>query len=168
MKKIQSIDLQLMQYFQCRMKTPRMDRIMPVITRLGNGGIVWICIALILISNHKYRYAGERVLAALVVGAIFANILIKPIVGRLRPCADTSTAMLIKRPSDYSFPSGHALSSFSAATLLFWASPLLGVFAIILASFIAFSRVYLYVHYPSDVAVGIVLGVAISLFILRY
>ena len=168
MSKIQRIDNRVLDYLLVRMKGPRMDRFMPVITRLGNGGLIWICISLVLLLNTKHKYTGERVLASLIVGSIIANFIIKPIVGRKRPCQVMPMQTIIKRPRDYSFPSGHSLSSFSAATILFYVNPYIGMGSLVLASLIALSRVYLGVHYPSDIAAGMLLGVFISLIVIRY
>ena len=93
------------------------------------------------------------------------NLTIKPLVGRLRPFYIVhDIKLLIPEPYGYSFPSGHALSSFAASTVIFLNNKKLGLIALILAIMIAFSRLYLYVHYLSDVLVGALLGVMVGIF----
>jgi undecaprenyl-diphosphatase len=79
---------------------------------------------------------------------------------RIRPCdINTAISLLISRPLDYSFPSGHTMSSFAAAMVLFLTNKKIGIPALILAAFISLSRLYLYVHFPTDVLAGAVLGI---------
>lgn len=94
------------------------------------------------------------------IGALLCNVTLKPLVARLRPfeIADTMRQLLIDPPSDFSFPSGHTTSSFAAATALAAARARGGLAAMILAAVIAFSRLYLYVHYPTDVIAGALIG----------
>ena len=142
-----------------------LDAVMPAVTSLGNGGLVWIAVALILTAVKKYRVAGIAVLIALILNLLIGNVILKPLIARVRPCdINTAVKLLIPRPTDYSFPSGHTLSSFAAATVIFLRDKRFGTAALILASLIAFSRLYLYVHYPTDVLAGIVIGIAIGFF----
>ena len=145
--------------FEC----PFMDFIIPKITSLGNGGFIWILSAVILLFSKKYRKGGIAMLIALAVGAILGSFILKPLVARPRPFhAMGELPLLIKIPTDFSFPSGHTMSSFSAAFILNHINRKFGYFAIPLAILIAFSRLYLYVHFPSDVLAGLVLGILIS------
>ena len=104
--------------------------------------------------------------AALLCGLIFGNLLLKPLIARVRPYdLREGIELLISKPSDYSFPSGHTLASFEAAVVLMVRErKRFGWAALVLAVLIAFSRLYLYVHYPSDVLGGILLGTAFALF----
>ena len=147
------------------MRSGFLDFVMPIITSLGNGGVIWIAIALIFTATKKYRTAGIAVLAALILNLLIGNVILKPLIARVRPCdINTAVQLLIKRPTDYSFPSGHTLSSFAAATVIFCRDKRLGIAAVILASLIAFSRLYLYVHYPTDILGGILIGIPIGIF----
>ena len=140
-----------------------LDRLMVGITTLGNEGIVWIIIGVLMLFFKKYRRAGISVLLGLIFGLVFGNWTIKNIVERARPCAiNTSIELIIPYPGEFSFPSGHTLSSFIAATCVFLRNKRFGVFAYILASLIAFSRLYLYVHFPTDIIGGILLGIALA------
>ncbi len=146
-----------------------LDAIMPVITALGNAGIIWIIAAVVLICIPKYRKAGFAMGAALVLGLLVCNILLKPLVARPRPYDYQFThfgkviPLLIAKPTDFSFPSGHTIASFEAATVLMLHNRKMGISAVILASLIAFSRLYLYVHYPTDVLFSVALGVGFGL-----
>ena len=141
-----------------------LDIVMPAVSGIGNSGTVWILIALIFIAAKKHRITGIAMLTAMLMGLLIGNLTLKPLISRIRPCdINTAVELLIPRPKDYSFPSGHTLSSFAAATVIFLGDRRLGVIAVILAAVIAFSRLYLYVHYPSDILGGIVIGVALGI-----
>lgn len=143
-----------------------LDFLMPLITVLGNAGIFWIVVAVVLLLIPKYRKIGLGMGAALIIGLLVCNITLKPLIARPRPYDYQLThfgktiQLLIARPHDFSFPSGHTLASFEGATVLLIGNKKLGIPAMILACLIAFSRMYLYVHYPTDVLVSVVLGVA--------
>jgi undecaprenyl-diphosphatase len=149
-------------YIQNNMHDPVMDKAMVIITSLGNVGAIWIVIAVLLIINKKYRKIGFMVLASLVISTILGEGIIKHIVKRLRPSAISSVNRLIAEPSSYSFPSGHTTTAFASAGILakYFKNHAFVIFA--LASFIGFSRLYLYVHYPTDVLAGIILGLICS------
>ena len=111
----------------------------------------------------KTRRAGIAVLVGLLLGLLCGNLAIKNLVARERPCAiGTAPELLIPYPSEYSFPSGHTLSSFIAATCIFLRNKKWGISAYVFASGIAFSRIYLYVHFPTDILGGIILGIALA------
>ncbi len=147
------------------MRNGFLDFFMPVITYLGSGGAIWIFTSLIMLRFKKSRKSGITVLFALLIGYILSTLILKGLVSRERPFNVPGALLgaedlLIGAPSGrFSFPSGHALSSFSAASVLFVYDRKIGAGALILASLIAFSRLYLYVHFPSDVLCGAVLGV---------
>lgn len=136
------------------------DWLMPKITALGNRGIVWIVITVILLCIPKCRKWGIAMTIALLFSSIVGNEIIKPLVGRLRPFQTyTEFILLIDPPSGYSFPSGHTAASFAAAITLWKFDRRWGGAALVLAALIAFSRMYLFVHYPTDVLGGILLGI---------
>ena len=133
---------------------PLLDFWMPRITALGNSGVVWVVAAIVLLCTKKYRRYGVMLLVGLAAALLLGNLALKNLFARPRPCwLDESVPLLIARPSDYSFPSGHTMAGAIGA-------------AIPLAVLIAFSRLYLYVHFPSDVLGGAVLGVGIGLLML--
>lgn len=146
---------------------PLLDFWMPKITALGNSGIIWVLAAVALLCTKKYRKYGVLLLVGLVVAMLAGNLALKNLFARPRPCwLDESVPLLIDRPSDYSFPSGHTMAAAIGVTILTAADRRFGWAAIPLAVLIAFSRMYLYVHFPSDILGGAVLGVAIGLLML--
>ena len=159
---IQQVDWALLHGIRDTMQCGVLDVLMPKITALGNGGVVWIIAAAVLTVTKKYRKYGLTLFAGLIVGVLVGNVCLKHLVARLRPCWLESVQLLIANPTDYSFPSGHTLSSVIAATVFTAANRKFGLIAIPLAVLIAFSRLYLYVHFPSDVLASVVLGVVIG------
>ena len=160
---IQNLDNKILLFIKDNMHGVIMDKVMVFATTLGNNAIVWIVIALIIIINKKYRKVGFMVLAALLLSWILGDGLLKHLFQRVRPCANIPLIdMLIAKPLSYSFPSGHSASSFAAAGILavYFKKYAVGFYT--LAATIAFSRLYLYVHNPSDVITGIALGVLCS------
>lgn len=146
-----------------------LDAVMPVITLLGDAGIFWIAIAAVLLFIPKYRKVGLGMGVALILGLLVCNVAMKPLIARPRPYDyqlehfGVTVKLLIEAQHDFSFPSGHTIASFEAATVLLLHSKKAGIPAMILAALIAFSRLYLYVHYPTDVLTSVVLGVAFGL-----
>lgn len=152
-------------WFQCDF----LDKFFPIITRLGDKGIFWIIVAVVLLFIKKYRKVGAMVGVALILGLIFGNGVLKNVIGRTRPydmpefyeiMGFYKEDLLVGALSDKSCPSGHTLASFEAATVLFINDKKLGIPALVIAVLVAFSRLYLCVHYPTDVLFGMVLGIA--------
>lgn len=141
-----------------------LDRVMPIITLFAEGGIFWISAAVVMLFFKKTRKTGAVAGLAMVFGLLLGNVILKPLIARVRPYdMDTDITLLVNRLSDYSFPSGHTLVSFEAAgAMLLCGNKKLGYPALALAILIAFSRLYLYVHYPSDVFAGIILGLLLA------
>jgi undecaprenyl-diphosphatase len=160
---IQNFDNIILLYIKNNMHGYIMDRAMVIITSLGNSGFIWIVIAVLLMSDKKYRNIGFMALGALILSTVLGEGILKHIVQRIRPSADMPAVnLLILKPLSYSFPSGHTTSSFAVAGVLvkYFKDYALEFFS--LASLIAFSRLYLYVHYPTDVLAGIILGLTCS------
>ena len=141
---------------------PFLDFLMPRITALGNGGAIWLATAGGMLCTKKYRKQGVLLLSGLATGVLVGNVFLKNVIARPRPCWLESVPLLIANPADYSFPSGHTLSSVIGATILTRTDRRFGWAAISLAALIAFSRLYLYVHFPSDILGAAALGVAIG------
>ena len=155
-----SYELTILDWMQANLRNPILDLLMPAITTLGNSGLIWIILAGILLLIPKYRKVGAAVLTGLVLEVICCNLVLKPLVARIRPCdVNTAVQLLIARPDDFSFPSGHIGASFAAVAALYTSRNRLWIPSLILAVLIAFSRLYLYVHYPSDVLAGVVIGI---------
>ena len=139
-------------------RTPGLDAFLSTITHLGDGGIFWIAVALVLLCVPKTRKLGLCVAAALLFDVLLCNVLIKPLAARVRPYEFRDVVLLIRQPTDASFPSGHAAAAFAVTTALARRRSRLAIPAAVLAVTVAFSRLYLYVHYPTDVFAGIALG----------
>ena len=163
-----NIELSILDWIQT-LHTPFLDKIMVFITRLGDAGIIWIVLSIVLLLIPKTRKSGAVMVAALVVDVLLCNIVLKNLVARTRPYdVNTGVHLLVAKLHDYSFPSGHTAASFTAVVALSFASVTalylagekkLWKFALVLACLIAISRLYLYVHYPTDVLGGILFGV---------
>lgn len=154
-----TLDFAVLEWIQVHLRCGFGDIVMPLITRLGDSGVIWMVLAAGLILYPKTRTLGITVALSLALEVVCCNVLLKPLVGRIRPCGiNTAVELLIPRPTDFSFPSGHTGASFAAAAALRGSSRWLRIPAWILAALIAFSRLYLYVHYPTDVLAGALLG----------
>lgn len=151
-------------YMIQKLHTPFLDEVMKGITFLGESGWFWILVAVLLFCQKRTRKIGLAVALSLAVGLLLGNIILKPLIARQRPCwLDGSIPLLIASPRDFSFPSGHTLASFEGAVSIFLYRRDWGLWALALAVLIAFSRLYLFVHFPTDVLAGAVLGTAIAL-----
>ena len=164
---IQKFDESLALFFQS-IHNPITDLPMIIITHLGDEGIIWIILALILLLFKKTRKAGFMVAGALVLCLLVNNIVLKNIFSRERPFAVLeSIKLIIDAPSGYSFPSGHTVSSLACATTLFWnfknSCKWAAISAVVLAVLIAFSRMYLCVHFFTDVLAGAVVGILLGI-----
>ena len=163
-----SLDQSILYWIHDNLSCGVLDMLMPKLTLLGSGGAIWLLAAAIMLCEKKYRRQGVILLAGLAAGVLVGNVCLKNLIARPRPCwLDDSVKLLIPIPTDYSFPSGHTLSSVIGATVLTKTNRRFGWAAIPLAAIIAFSRLYLFVHYPSDILAGAVLGVAIGLAVYR-
>ena len=160
---IDNIDISILDFVKNDMRSGILDVIMPVISAIGNSGLIWIIIAIIFICLKKYRAMGISLGIALILCLLIGNLGLKPLIARIRPYdVIPDIVLLIPPPKDYSFPSGHTMASFASATVIFWYHKRFGICALILGSAIAFSRLYLYVHYPTDILGGVVIGIIIG------
>ena len=139
--------------------TPELDKKMLFFTGLGDKTILIALFLLALIIIPKTRKYGIQMAIAVVISVLIVNVGIKPFVKRCRPCwLEPNVPLLIPVPHDYSFPSGHTNAFFAMATALYLKDKKLGIPALVLASIVAFSRMYLFAHWPTDVAGGIITG----------
>ncbi len=138
-----------------------LDPVMIFFSAIGNDGLCWIVLSVVLACFPRTRKSGVSMLLGMAVTFVLGNLLLKNLVARPRPCAvDTSVVLLIPFPSEYSFPSGHSSNGFTAASVLFAYHRRAGLAALLIAGVIAFSRMYLFVHYPTDILGGVCLGIA--------
>ena len=164
MTAMRSFEFALLDWIQGNLRNPVMDLLMPAVTTLGNGGLIWIALAGILLLIPRYRKAGAAVLAGLALEVICCNLVLKPLIARVRPCdVNTAVQLLVARPDDFSFPSGHTCVSFAASLVYLRMLPRpWGAASVVLAAVIALSRLYVGVHYPSDVLGGFLVGCLVS------
>ena len=162
-------DLPILDWIADHLWCPFLDALMPAITFLADAGWIWIAVALILLFIPKYRKTGITMGCALLLGLVICNLWLKPWIGRIRPFDyqlqnySKVIPLPIQVPTDFSFPSGHTIASFESATVLLIRHKKWGIPALVGAILIAFSRLYLYVHYPTDVLTSIALGISIGL-----
>lgn len=159
---ILNIDFTILDFIQEFIKNAFLDPVMLVLGYVGEIGAIWILLGIVLLFFRKTRAVGFTVLAALAFYGLVGELGLKHLIARPRPfLLNTDAIVNGKAPTSYSFPSGHTGTSFTAVTVIFamikkkWA----GFAALALAVIIAFSRLYNYVHYPSDVLCGALLGV---------
>lgn len=142
-----------------------LNPVMLGITKLGDMGFVWLVIIAYLAFYKKDRQAAFAMLVALGLTVLVGNVVIKNIVARARPFeVYPYIDLLLTAPKDYSFPSGHTASSFAVAAIIQYFYPKQAKYAWVLACLIAFSRMFLFVHFPTDILGGIVLGLACGYF----
>ena len=163
---ITQIDFSILDFIQENLKCDFLDWLMVLLSRLGEGGILWFAIAIPMLFFKKSRTCGVVMILSMGVTLLLGEFLFKNLVGRARPCnINTDIEMLVKRPSSYSFPSGHTSASFASATTVFQWNKKVGVLALVLAVLVAFSRLYNYVHFPTDVLAGALFGIFASIFV---
>ncbi len=144
------------------------DSVMTVVTLAGDAGAVWIALAIGMICFKQTRTTGLLMLAAIAATFVISTLGLKHLFARPRPCVAFPVAGLYPCPSGFSFPSGHSISSFAAAGVLFFRKTVGRWFAVISAVLIAFSRVYLNVHYCTDVLTGALLGAGAAYLTVRW
>lgn len=167
---ITKIDISILNLIQ-NLKSPLMDKIMTTITAFGNMGIFWIILIIIFLTTKEYKKMAKFMIVCMLVNVVIVNLIIKPAVGRQRPFEIVEgIKLLVLKPQDPSFPSGHSAISFCMLTtiLFFSKSKTINIMASLLAILISFSRLYLYVHFPSDVFCGIIFGILSSLISLKF
>lgn len=142
---------------------PVLDKIMVFLSRVGEAGIVWIALAIVFLIMKKTRRCGAQMAAAMLFTFIIGNLILKNAIGRDRPCwIDPTVVLIVKNPTDFSFPSGHSMNGFTAAVTILFYNRSWGIAAVVLAALIAFSRLYNFVHFPTDVFAGIVIGTLVA------
>lgn len=147
-------------------RTAVLDSFFLAVTKIaGSYGQLWVIVAAVLLIFKKTRKAGMAVLLAYAMVFLLGQLGLKNLISRQRPCQiDLDVALLVDRPSSSSFPSTHSAWAFGAATAIFMQHKKAGVVAFIAAALIAFSRLYMFLHFPTDVLAGIVLGIALGVF----
>lgn len=159
------IDGNILLWIQENIRNPVLTPVMKAVTHLGDAGIFWILLTVALLCFKKTRRAGLVSAAALVLSLVVNNLCLKNLVDRTRPYElIEGLKILVSKPGDASFPSGHSGASFAAATAIFQCVPRkYGIPLLVLAALIALSRLYVGVHFPTDVLAGTVIGILLGL-----
>ncbi|MBQ8109930.1 MAG: phosphatase PAP2 family protein [Clostridia bacterium] len=161
MDAIMQFDSSILLWIQDSLRTDFLSPIVKVITHLGDKGIFWIAVTLALLCFRKTRRLGVMCLVSMVIGLVVTNLVIKNWVARIRPYeVIPGLNCIVGLAKDYSFPSGHTTNSLACAWVLFRRAPKKwGVSALVLAILISLSRLYVGIHYPTDVIGGAVIGI---------
>lgn len=158
---MQALEFAILDWIQLHLRRGFLDALLPFITHLCDHGEIWILLVLVLLAIRRTRRQGAALACGLVLDLLACNLLLKPLVGRVRPFTlRPEMALLVEAPLDASFPSGHTAASFAAILALRASGSPLWKPALALALVITFSRLYLYVHWPSDVLGGMLVGAA--------
>lgn len=163
-------DFQILFFIRDHIRNSFLNVVVPFYTTLGDDGIIWIALGLIMLIPKKTRKCGIMVLAALIVMVVFNNLLLKNLIARARPYATYPELIedligIIHVPSSYSFPSGHTVSAMAVAFTVLTQHKKLGSIVLVFAILMGLSRLYVGVHFPTDVYGGIVVGGLIALFV---
>ena len=160
-----STELKILIWIQDIFSNPILDKFFIFISSIGNLGMIWIILGIVLLFTKKYRNAGFLILTSLLMSLFITNIFLKNYIARIRPFDVYKVSLLIKAPTDFSFPSGHTSAAFAAALTFMHFNKKIGIYFVILAVLIGISRLYLFVHYPTDVIAGGIIGILISDFV---
>ncbi len=137
---------------------------MVTLSSLGNNGALWFGLALLLLARKAWRPAGGYLLLGILLAALAQDVL-KDVFERPRPVVADPSTLLVEMPTTFSFPSGHTLLAFCATGILYSVFPRLAAPVLVLACLIGFSRLYLGIHYVTDVIGGTLIGLGISVFV---
>ncbi len=170
MNSFTSFELSILDAIQS-IRNPFLDEFMVAISSLGNAAIIWICLIIVFLSTKEYKKMAQIMIIAFIGNLIIINLGLKNVVNRTRPYEYVKgLELLIPKVGNASFPSGHSsyAATFVTIILFMGKSKLLKRFTLILAILISFSRLYLHVHFPSDVIAGIILGIIIGIFSMKF
>ena len=165
---LQNWDVNVLNWIQEHVCNPFLDIVFTILTYFGEGGIFWIAMALVFLFYKKTRRTGIMMGAAMIIGIALGNGILKNVIGRVRPydlegALRAAKDIIVPVSSDASFPSGHSLACFECATVLMYRNVKIGIPALILSIGVGLSRIYAYVHYPTDVIAGAILGCLFAL-----
>ena len=165
------MDGKLLRWLMEACSHPVLDEGMTFISKLGNKGFIWIAIGVVFLlfglKNKKWSVRGGMVLCSLAANFLACNVVLKPLIDRTRPYYVLDYTPLIPPVGDASFPSGHTSASFAAATAIYAINKKWGITAYIFAAVMGFSRLYLGVHFPTDVLAGALVGTAAAMIVIK-
>lgn len=157
-----SLELRILLWIQEYLTNPILDNFFVFVTTLGNGGLLWIAIGLFFFAQKKHRPLGILIILSLIGSLLVTNGLLKNWIARPRPYTVWPIELLIDKHPEFSFPSGHTSASFAVAWMIFMNKRRLGVYMLVIATLMGLSRLYLFMHYPTDVIGGAVVGILIA------
>ncbi len=143
--------------------SPMLDIPMVAVSMVTSMAALWLVLAFIMTCSERYRRMGVAIVVSLAITLIVVDVIMKPYIGRIRPFEVADFQLIIDAPTSYSFPSGHTSYAFAAATCIAYYNRKWGVPAVVFAAIVGFSRMYLYVHWPTDVLAGAIIGTVIAL-----
>lgn len=155
-------ELQILLWIQDHLSSPALDWFFVHYTHLGDKGLMWIAIGLFFLFQKNYRPLGALILLSLLGSLIVTNGILKNWIARPRPYSVFPMDLLIDKNPEFSFPSGHTSASFAAAWMIFINKKRLGLYMLVFAVLMGCSRLYLFMHYPTDVIGGAVVGILIA------
>lgn len=163
LESITNFDFSILYFIQENWRTEWLDLICAFLSRAFELGVPWLVLGAVLFCFKKTRTAGAILVCAVVLTFFFNELAVKNAINRERPCTiDPTIELIVKKPTSYSFPSGHTASCFAAAGTLLFTYKRLGIPLIIFSAFMGFSRMYLFVHFPTDVLAGAALGLLMA------
>ena len=159
-----NIDFNILYAIQ-NIRTPFLDNFFVTVTSIpGNYGQMWAVLGIVLLFFKKTRKCGITLILSYLMVFGLGQFVLKDLIARPRPChIDQTIELLISRPSSYSCPSTHSGWAFAAAISVYLYNKKIGLLVIVFSSLVAFSRLYLFVHFPSDVLFGIILGIVFAI-----
>jgi undecaprenyl-diphosphatase len=155
-------EMKILNFTQDNLTNTVLDYFFVFLTKLGNFGIIWIIIAIYFMIKKENRTLGIMIIFAFLGSLLITNLFLKNLIARPRPYTMQTINLLIDRSNDFSFPSGHTSLSFAVAMMIYHFKKDIGKYAFILATLIAFSRLYLFMHYPTDVIAGVAIGILVA------
>lgn len=166
---ITAIDYRILLWIQEFIRTPLLTAIFRTYTYMGDKGLLWICLTIGLLFFKATRRTGFLCAGSLIGSLLINNELLKRLVARTRPFdAFLDLKPLVGRPGGDSFPSGHTGAAFAFSWVVFRTQPKkYGIPALVLAALMGISRLYVGVHYPTDVLGGMLTGIVIGELMVR-
>ena len=168
MEVIQNLDYTILNAIQHSLRCKFLDSFTIILSYVTTSGIIWVVLGVTMLFFSKLRRLGIILIITLAFVFLTGDILLKHLVNRPRPFVMYNDIVpLIKAPSSASFPSTHICLDIAATTVLLKKKKKFGFIALALTACIAFSRLYLCVHFPTDILAGLLLGILCALIVLR-